>query len=324
MSAGSRREPRPNRISVNWVLVSATLLICLAGAEAFVRTALHERFDTAPRLRRLPYRFDDQLGWFPQEGRETKTTGDYRTVRVRHNAMGFRDQEWGDKKRPRLAFVGDSFVWGFDAEQEERFTERIQQRLREWQVLNLGVSAYGTDQEYLVSQRVLPGLKPDIVLLVYALNYSRDNRTNFRYGAYKPFFVNEAGELRLRGVPVPKSLAYRYAQHPILFQSYLARGILGMAWGPAPPVVGVPEPTRELLLAERALVESWGVRFAVAFSETHKQLEAFCAESGVPFLDLAGAEQFPDGGHWTPAGHAQVASRVLQFLHERGWVPGSP
>ncbi len=128
------------------VLFSAATLLSLLAGEAFVRLALKDRFEFPADERSLTYRYDATLGWFPQAGAEKSFTGS-RTVRVRHNALGFRDHEYAEKRKPRIAFLGDSFVWGYDAEADERFTERLQGRLPEVEVLNLGVSGYGTDQD---------------------------------------------------------------------------------------------------------------------------------------------------------------------------------
>jgi lysophospholipase L1-like esterase len=308
------------RPKLDLLLAAASAAFCLATGEAFVRLALRARFEIPTDERSLAYRYDAELGWFPREG-EARTFVGSRTIHVRHNAAGFRDAEHGAKTRPRLALLGDSFVWGYDAEAEERFGERLQARLPAWEVLNLGVSGYGTDQEYLLARRVLPDLRPDVVVLFFSLNDSRDNRTNFRYGAYyKPYFErDETGRLALRGVPVPRSLAYRFAQHPWLFKSYLARGAASLLFRPAPER-RVPDVTRDLLLAVRDLARSTGARFAVAFVQREPGFQAFCVESGIPFLDLSAAEQYPEVGHWTPAGHVAVAEALQRFLASEGWL----
>jgi hypothetical protein len=309
-------DRRPARWGANAALAAVASIVVLAAGEAFVRGPLRGRFERPPDD--LGYRHDPELGWFPRESSE-KTFAGPRLIHIHHGPQGFRDREHGAKERPRLAVVGDSFVWGYNVEADERFTEKLQEQLPRWEVVNLGVSGYGTDQEYLLSRRVLPALRPDVVLLVYCLNDSHDNRMNWRYGAYKPYFEKEGGELRLEGVPVPVCLAYRYRQHPWLFQSFLARGVVALV-APDPARVTVANPTRDLLANEHALAQSLGARFAVAFVEKDDGYAAFCRESGIPFLDLAGAEQYPEVGHWTPAGQSVVADRVRMFLGEQGWL----
>jgi len=120
---------------------------------------------------------------------------------------------------------------------------------------------------------------------------------------------------------VPQSLAARFAGHPRLFRSRLARGLAALVLKPATPEKKVADPTGELLTAERDLVRGRGARFAVAMVERRESIERWGAAEQVPVLDLSGAEQYPQVGHWTPEGHTNVSERLLAFLREREWIP---
>jgi lysophospholipase L1-like esterase len=39
-----------------------------------------------------------------------------------------------------ILFIGDSFVWGVDAESNERFTDLLRERITRFSILNAGVS----------------------------------------------------------------------------------------------------------------------------------------------------------------------------------------
>ncbi|MGI9431551.1 MAG: SGNH/GDSL hydrolase family protein, partial [Myxococcota bacterium] len=199
-------------------------VVPLLLVEGVLRVGFAERFRLPNDERVLTYQFDEELGWFPEPSSERTIEGT-RPFRVRHNARGYRDTEHGAKERPRLLVLGDSFVWGFDVDEDERFTARLQERLPGWEVLNLGVSGYGTDQELLLLRRELAQYAPEIVLLVYAEeNDRKDNSSNRRYGPYyKPYFVRGVTGLEQRGTPVPTPLPYLARQHPWLFQSLVVR-----------------------------------------------------------------------------------------------------
>src|SRR5947209_15852389 len=107
------------------------------------------------------YNYDTELGWFPVPNSDLAFTG-MRTIRVRHNSLGLRDIEQDTAPKPTIAFVGDSFVWGYDAEQNQRFTELLRARLTEHRIVNAGVTAYGTDQEFLLLQRLWGHIQPNI------------------------------------------------------------------------------------------------------------------------------------------------------------------
>ena len=70
----------------------------------------------------------------------------------------------------RVAVVGDSYVWGFGVEQEEVLTSRMQTLCPHLEVINLGVSGYSTDQEFLLYKERGVLFEPDVVVLVIAPN----------------------------------------------------------------------------------------------------------------------------------------------------------
>ncbi len=98
---------------------------------------------------------------------------------VRINSRGFRGPEWDDTPAAgvtRIAMVGDSHIFGEGLLEEEIFSTRLGAHLgerypdRTFEVLNLGVSGYNTEQELqVVRRRALPA-DPDVVLVGYCTN----------------------------------------------------------------------------------------------------------------------------------------------------------
>jgi len=66
-----------------------------------------------------------------------------------------------------LVVLGDSFAWGFGVEDEQMFT-RIVERESDppVELVNLGVSGYGTDQQYLLWLELGQRFQPDRVLIL--------------------------------------------------------------------------------------------------------------------------------------------------------------
>ena len=156
--------------------------------------------------RTIAYRHDAALGWAPLPDSEFTVTAE-RPIHAKHNSLGLRDIELGASGKPRILFVGDSFVWGNDVEAGERFTDLLRQRISSHEIVNAGVSGYGTDQEYLWLQRLWDRIKPQVVVLMFTVINDRwDNISNVRYdGYFKPYFASAPdGSLRLSGQPVPK------------------------------------------------------------------------------------------------------------------------
>ena len=291
--------------------LSAVVILLSLGLGEIVMRCVY----TPPPLyteRNTLYRYDPELGWFPIP----LLQGTCRNVRVRHNAMGFRDREHPDESKKALVVLGDSFVYGYDVEQNQVFTHLLQERLPEWNVYNLGVSGYGTDQELLLLQKYSARLNPKIVLLLFNGNDWQDNGTNKRYGYFKPFYTFENNHLQLQGVPVPKCLLYYPAAYPRLFKSVLVIRLAELIWRPIArrwPVVRVADPTFPLLLAMRDAVESRHARFLLGFTDMIPVERRFCDEERLACLDLR-SSHVTDTGHWDPRGHQNAADKIFHFL----------
>lgn len=297
-------------------LVGASGLVSLLLAEGVTRLAadpgLAARHDERSQL----YRYDAELGWFPLENSRRPFTGS-RTIQVEHNRDGFRDVPHGAKTKPRVAFLGDSFVWGYDVEANARFTDLLAARWPEREVLNLGVSGYGTDQEWLLLQRFFDRYRPDLVFLVISQQNDRiDNRVNLNYGGYyKPYFVLDGG-LALRGVPVPRAFHYFFSEHPQLARSHLLRAVARLWFERrAPPLVQNPDPTLAILGALRAYLAERGCELRIGVHGGSTRLPYALELDGFRFLDLENNYRFPEQGrHWTPEGHRFVASKLDAYL----------
>jgi hypothetical protein len=308
------------RLAAKLALLFCSLLISLLVAEAFLRIFYREDLGGQTDVRNLGYRYDRELGWFPVANQRQSFKAS-RTITAAHNSDGFRGPELARNNNPRLVFLGDSLVWGYDAEASERFTEKLQARHPEWAVYNLGVAGYGTDQEYLLLQKYFDKYSPQAVFLVICGdNDNDDNASNFRYGYYKPFFTFEGGTLKLHGVPVPRSDRVFFSEHRLLCRPYLVRMLVAayFRWASPPRTKNPDPPTGVLLLELRKYVVSKGAWFGVGLQHSHAQLEKFLADFKIPYVDLETTnpahryEAF--GSHWTPQGHEFVAERIDEFL----------
>ena len=133
------------------------------------------------------------------------------------NSKGLRDVEHAYEKPPgvfRIVVIGDSFVFGAGGvEPSKRFTDILQASTRNTEVINMGVPAYGTDQEYLYLAD--EGLKyhPDLVLVCafyndFSESFSTINPSN---GRPKGYFSLDGDQLVSH--PPSFSIFYRLSQH---------------------------------------------------------------------------------------------------------------
>jgi len=306
-----------------WVGFLLSLIISLGFIEIGLRIFKEDSLKIRLDERNLTYRYDENLGWFPIENSKKSFKGS-RYISVEHNSRGFRDSEHIINSRPSIMFLGDSLLWGYDVEKPERFTEKLLEILPEWSIYNLGVSGYGSDQEYLLLKQQFDFYKPNIVFLVFCTDNDQiGNSINEIYrGYYKPYFIADGDSLTLKGVPVPKSKNYFYVRHDTLSKSYLFRLIVKVYFKvTAPPRVSHDDPTYAIISNMHNYVVSKGSRFVIGLQTRHQELENFLSDKKIPYVDLSNPHKYPSHGqHWTPKGHAVVSSRIYGFLMNGGYL----
>ena len=138
-------------------------------------------------------------GWYRREG----------AAFVRINSEGLRDREHSKQKPAgvlRVAVVGDSYAEAFQVEQEKAFWSVLEKRLalcpalagRQVEVINFGVSGYGTAQELLTLREKVWDYSPDVVLLAVTTNNDvSDNLRALKATDEIPYFVLRGEELTL-------------------------------------------------------------------------------------------------------------------------------
>lgn len=321
-SAANRLRPWGTRIALAIGALAAMAVLTELG----LRLCFRESFSFVEDEKNLMYRYDSELGWFPIPNSRKAYTG-ARTISVSHNSEGFRGEEFVNDREPRIVFLGDSFVWGVDVEVGERFTERLQRKHPEWSVYNLGVSGYGTDQEYLLLQRHYTRFRPQVVFLMYcAENDDSDNSWNLRHGGYyKPYCLLDGTRMKLAGIPVPRSYRVFCSEHPILTFPYLGRltARAYFAWH-SPPALHNPNPTGAILRDLQKYLQSRGTPLLIGLTRSHPHLEEFLQFFKIPYVDLSNPYRYATfGQHWTPEGHAFVADHIEKFLLDGRYVGGT-
>jgi hypothetical protein len=298
------------------VLMTALTLVAL---EIVLRVADFRELREGVSERSLSYRYDAELGWFPVPGSSADVTN-FRKVHAHHNSLGLRDEEFTLDPTPTIMFLGDSFVWGLDAEADERFSELLKPRIGGYKILAAGVSGYGTDQEYLLLKKLWPDVKPAVVVLIFCTDNDRgDNSTNIRYEGYqKPYFTTAAdGSLVVQGQPVPQSRLQAIKEDWWVRHFWLARLANAVYLKIAHPKLQVPDPTERLVDKIRDFVEANGAKFLVGVETTDAALAAHLKAQHIPFVTFDGADAYPGvnaGGHWTPEGQKFVAEQLFGFL----------
>jgi hypothetical protein len=126
---------------------------------------------------------------------------------VRINSDGQRDREHTKTKPPdtvRIAVLGDSFAEAMHVPMEQTFWSLMERKLEECnafpgkqvEVMNFGVSGYGTAQELMTLRQKVWVYSPDIVVLAFTTyNDIYDNSRALSKTQDVPYFTYRSGEL---------------------------------------------------------------------------------------------------------------------------------
>jgi hypothetical protein len=198
-----------------WLLLLGSALVGVVAAEMILRLSrpgIRQPFQVRATIESERGKFCEYhplLGWAAKPDVE----GVLRSIDVEHrvlqNRWGFRGKAHPEERtgRPRVLVLGDSFVWGYGVEEGQLFTDLLEREsVPPIEVINLGVSGYGTDQELLLWREQGRRFRPDVVLLVVTpYTDLLDNVRDERYGYPKPLLDLQApGPLRATNVPVPR------------------------------------------------------------------------------------------------------------------------
>jgi hypothetical protein len=324
----SRRRWLTIRVDPGIALSIVTVSLCVVSGEIGLRLFLPEallpdwKHKEKAASESVGFQHDRSLGWSPVPHAEKTLRTGRGTITISNNSDGFRDVESIRDGRPRIIFLGDSFVWGTGLEARERFTEKLRAKHPEWTVYNFGVIGYGTDQEYLLLRSRFEKYQPQVVFLLFCTeNDFLDNCSNGGgILAFKPYFTAGPQGLSLHGSPVPMA-DYAFCKiHPLLSKPYLVR--LGMrAWGnvccPACRVID-RRSTFEILKELRKFVSEQGAKLYVGLTQPDLELERFLEDSKVSCVELATELRLEGDFHWSPEGNTVVADKIDTFLKEQG------
>jgi hypothetical protein len=198
----------------------------LAGGEVLVRWARPAALQTSRVHREHVY--SERYGWAPRPGTRGRwSNGKSFSV----NGFGHRGKALSGRRNGvrRILVSGDSIAFGVGVDDGETFAERLQTPGSPYQVANLAVSGYGTDQELLRLEHEGLSLDPEVVVLNVCLSndyvdnvldsYLHDPETP------KPRYVVEQGELVLKDEhlrrPWPSEVALWLEERSHLFNALL-------------------------------------------------------------------------------------------------------
>jgi hypothetical protein len=320
------------------LLIGAGFLLAAILGEVIIRYAaplppVPRWFENSPEyVYRLKKNFSQQYD-FP---------GFDAVMNVRTNALGHRQADW-DPGRPfsgtTVLFLGDSFVFGYGVNVEDRFDMLLRKRFPDdapLRLINAGVPGWGTLQELRYAREHLEIFQPDIIVLVFCGN---DPHDDMLYSTGRMVF-NEQGIFWFPGKEFLRahSMLYRF----LLRQSRVIRHNLYLwkagrkedAPQPDPQTASIIPPeewekTRRKIAGFHRDFQAFNpdgrliVLAAAPWEEDIRDgLAPLGREEALDYLDLHDESRvlpepdrrLPWDGHWSYAMHELVADRLSELL----------
>lgn len=195
-----QKRGRARKFFAKLLLASVGFLVGGILAEVVLRVAGYSAPDFYTLDDSRGYALRPQTeGWFRREGE----------AYVRINSDGLRDREHAIPKPQtvvRIALLGDSYAEALSVATEDTFWSVMEKKLAECdafhgkqiEVLNFGVSGYGTAQELLTLRERVWKYAPDIVMLAVTTNNDvLDNSRLLKKTDKIPYFVYNDNRLTL-------------------------------------------------------------------------------------------------------------------------------
>ena len=264
------------------------------------------------------------------------------------NSRGWRDVEIPFERsigEQRIVAVGNSFTFGVSVDRADRFTEIIETNNPNVEVVNLGLSGSGTDQQLRILE--LEGLRyqPDVVVhMVYLGNDLNDIRHMKRWGWPKPYYRVAGDTLEL----VKPKITWRVRLRGELYLGEFLFRVIDNYGSPhlLAPEWSVPERDSVPLFVELSrrmfdVALTNGAHYLVVLFNNREhdsqgrtkianRIGEELKKSGIAHIDLSslisarvkeGEKLFArDGIHWSEAGHKLAAQRISDELLVRNWL----
>jgi hypothetical protein len=322
-------------VFIRGVLIVLATCASLAAAEISLRLAARLTFQERGQV------FDPDLGWRPASN--VRKRGAYWGSRepAWTNARGWRDADTPLARTSgtsRIVVLGDSFVFGVSVDYGDRFTEVLESRMAGVQVVNLGVNAYGTDQELRTLEIEGVRYQPDLVILTSFLGNDLDDiRYERRFYWPRPHYELDGDELRL----IPPESSWDVELRTASYVGELALRALDRVRAPDRPVpTWQSADTVPLYLAlvrriDQVAREHGATCLVVVTGRPPRPADrarvlSGLARAAIPAIDVdealthamhQGARVFAADGHWNPEGHRIVAEQIIEAIRTHRWLP---
>lgn len=329
------------RVFPNAALAAAGVIVAIGAAEIGVRA-----FDPQPAYL---YRFSPTTRYEPIPGARFTYRREEFAVPITYNSFGMRDRERTIESASgalRIALLGDSFAEAKEVPFDSTLAQALERCLaasgdgRRVEVLNFGVSGFGTVASAIRFETLAQRFRPDVTIYLFVHNDPEDNvandarlytlddsqlrfRTTHLHGAKR--FAREFVDWSKRHLHSYRFLRFRLDRLKSARQEERSAGAAGAGGSesrdddPSAPGWRVARLALERL--RDRVAENGGALVVVQATTTGdamtRTLAATCEGLGIPLIDVvpalaadAGPVSYRFDGHWRSRGH-DVAARAI-------------
>jgi hypothetical protein len=182
------------RVAKNSTLLLFSVAICLVICEYTLRFLYGYGHLDKPYHFHKFHEHDPEIGVVLSPGREgmLRTFEGDRFYYVKTNSYGFRGKKIRDRKTPKVAILGDSFIFGYGVDQKHLFST-VLDSLSAREIVNMGVPGTSVDQMYLLLKRYIDSIYFSDVILYISPNDFADLMKTKRMRVESPYLI-KAGD----------------------------------------------------------------------------------------------------------------------------------
>lgn len=337
------------------ILSLSSLVLTLVLSEA----ALRQYYDYCLHHFSMQQNFPWLIGWKPRPDiRWTESFPGYGTVDYSTAKYGFRTFGDVNTRRKKILVLGDSYTQADQVSDGHTYYDHLARHNPGIEIFAFGGNGYGTLQEYMILDRYIDEIDPDLILWQFCANDLLNNSHPLESASFNN--NNQAFRPYRQGEKIVFSFP-RFEGHGWLYNSLASSQItrlLGLDLGflrsevpdamqegaiekhltpDNPLVVEATATTRDHLRQVRSRA---GSRPIVGFCDSGDgsagwSPSALCREAGFRFIpEVANAIETArhtgiqiDSGledkHWNVTGHEIAGKVILEFLEHEGLVPAS-
>jgi hypothetical protein len=246
------------------------------------------------------------------------------TLRITHPLSSYDDS--GHKQE--IWIFGCSFTHGWSLDDDQTYSWLLQESLQEYEIVNFGVSGYGTIHSLIQFRDALESKTPKVAVLAYA-GFHDERNTFLRARRKNVATWNKLGPLIQPYAQLDRYGNLQYSLADVVYTEFpLMRHLasahfLEIKWNKIEhKLLQSNKVSRALVMEMARLAQEHDVKFVVASISNGGQMLEFARQKGIPSVDISvdlyddGHLNLPHDNHPSAIAHKKYADKLEAFLRK--------